>query len=48
MVRDNYRTLSLVSHTSKALLNIILEMLRGKIEEESAIGCFSELELELK
>jgi len=35
-VCDNYRTLSLVSHSSKILLNIILERLRGKLELETA------------
>jgi hypothetical protein len=33
---ENYRTLSLVSHASKVLLNIILERVRSKMEEETA------------
>jgi len=32
----NYWTLSLVSHSSKILLNLILERLRGKLESEAA------------
>jgi Reverse transcriptase (RNA-dependent DNA polymerase) len=33
---ENYRTLSLVSHASKVLLNVILERIRGKMESETA------------
>jgi len=33
---ENYRTLSLVSHASKVLLNVILERVRAKMEAETA------------
>ena len=33
---NNYRTLSLVSHASKILLNVLLDRLRGKLEFKAA------------